>query len=121
MKKYQLFSLEGFAPASYLVKDVNVVVGQVEGHHAAKCAESPLLHPDDVTALQIEVGEVRCDQKCPSGQNLQVVIPQVQFDCDLRRTLNTTQNKSDTDPPVSWFPIRLSLFAHMFSIHTYCT
>lgn len=68
---------------SHLVKDVNFIVGQVQGDHTAQRPESALLHLDDVAALQVEVCEVGCEHKRPPGQHLQVVIPQVQSHCNL--------------------------------------
>lgn len=79
-QSFQCFSC---ALSSYLVKDVNLVVGQVQGDHAAQAPESTLLHLHNVAALQVEVSEVRREDEHPRGQHLQVVIPQVQFHCNL--------------------------------------
>lgn len=72
-----------FSISIYLVKDVNLVVGQVEGDHTAQGTESALLHLDNVAALQVEVSEVGSEDEGSPGQLLQVVIPQVEFHCYL--------------------------------------
>lgn len=74
-----MFQCCWFAFSSHLIKDVYFIVGEVQGDHTAQGPESALLHLDDVAALQVEVGEVGCEHKCPPRQNLQVVVPQVQF------------------------------------------
>lgn len=56
--------------------------------HTAKATEGALLYLDDVTALQVEVGQVRCVHKCTPDYHLQVIIPQVQFQCNLEELLN---------------------------------
>lgn len=66
-----------------LVKDVNIVVGQVEEDQAAKATESPLLHPADVTALQRQVSQVGSVSESPGGQFLDVVTSKIQFHRDL--------------------------------------
>lgn len=61
-------------------------MGKVERDHAAQSSKSTFLHPVDVAALQVEVGEVGRVGEGPPGELLQVVIPQVQFHCYLRAT-----------------------------------
>lgn len=56
-----------------LVEDINVVVGQVEEDQAAEAAESPLLHPADVTALQRQVSQVGSMSESPGGKFLDVI------------------------------------------------
>lgn len=62
-----------------LVEDVDVVVGQVQEDEAAQAAESPLLHPADVAALQRQVSQVGRVSESPGGQFLDVVATEVQF------------------------------------------
>lgn len=69
--------------SSHLVKNVNSVVGQVEGNQAAQGPESALFHLVDVAALQVEVGEVGREGERPPGQHLQVVVPQLELQCNL--------------------------------------
>lgn len=83
-KMCNLSSMHQFVPSlSHLVENVNLVVGQVEEDHTAQRSKRSLLHLDDIAVLQVEVCEVRCVQKCSSGQHLQVIVPQVQFQCNL--------------------------------------
>ena len=72
-----------FAVWSYLVKDVNFVVSQVQVDQAAEASEGALFYLEDVAALQVEVGQVRRVHKCPTDYHLQVIIPQVEFHCNL--------------------------------------
>lgn len=60
-----------------LVEDVNVVVGQVEEDQATEAAESPLLHPADVTALQRQVSQVGSVFESPGGEFLDVVASKI--------------------------------------------
>lgn len=60
-----------------LVEDLNVVVSQVEEDQASKAAESPLLHPTDVAALQRQVSQVGSVPKSPGGKFLDVVASKV--------------------------------------------
>lgn len=79
-ENYPIHHLQIYA---YLVKNVDFVVGQVEGDHTAQSSKSTLLHPVDVAALQAEVGEVGRVRERTPGELLQVVIPQVQFHRNL--------------------------------------
>lgn len=56
-----------------LVEDINVIVGQVKEDQAAEAAESPLLHPADVTALQRQVSQVGSMSESPGGKFLDVI------------------------------------------------
>lgn len=69
--------------SSHLVKDVNFVVGHIQGDQATQGPESAFLHLDNVAALQVEVCEVGREDERPPGQHLQIVVPQVKFYCDL--------------------------------------
>lgn len=77
-KMFQNLSLS-FAASACLIKDVDLVVSQVQRDHAAQRPEGSLPHPDDAAALQVEVGEVGSVQERSPGQLLQVVVPQVQL------------------------------------------
>lgn len=54
--------------------------------HAAQGSESALLHLNNVAVLKIKVGEVRGEEERTPGQFSEVVVSQVKFHCNLKRT-----------------------------------
>lgn len=68
---------------SHLVQNIDIIVGQVEKDQAAETAESSFSYFVDASALERQVGEVRCMFECSCRKLLYVITSQVQLNCDL--------------------------------------